>query len=502
MEVQKDYVVGKSKGADKGVHSLPIVFNGKSEEGVMSEVLNELNKLWAQLKPIHEEGFNKIIGSKLDNESVHEFPFNSSGEVSNMAFICNLSSIIIKAFSGTSRKLCCVVDDNGFILSWGEYKEIPLYDGGEFSPGVIPYVPITGSALIEQEIKSEFIEAYTGHNPDALTKISAFFNLNHYPQIIFPPQGFEGSFIAPELNSGNPLPEKVEALTSDFISDEKVNPPSFIMAVDLVGEEKTKVTSFRSYLRHFDELSNVEKERFYNTINWNLLSEDKSQVEDYIESVQPVLLGLIPEESFLDKIKLSIDTFSNQPEGGTLADMFGITHNIARAKGWYDKPQRNIGEMLMLIVTELTEAFEGFPDANYGEEIADVFIRLFDLAGYMGFQYFGQSSQFSEFAINSSIKLNLSKIEEINSVSTHVKVNIRDYKDFGYELFKCIDHLSRMMELIRLKIFSPPKFYMSLNTLFFHLLDICLIFKIDIYQEIITKTNVNLKRPYKHGKTR
>ena len=75
-------------------------------------------------------------------------------------------------------------------------------------------------------------------------------------------------------------------------------------------------------------------------------------------------------------------------------------HEIAKEKGWYDGEGRNIGEALMLIVTEAAEAMEdvrvgrmvtvhilesgnickpeGFPI-----EIADILIRCLDLCGYL-----------------------------------------------------------------------------------------------------------------------
>ena len=72
-------------------------------------------------------------------------------------------------------------------------------------------------------------------------------------------------------------------------------------------------------------------------------------------------------------------------------------HGQARAAGWWtdletgkDK-KRNIGEALMLVTTELSEALEGHRKSlhdphlpsrdNYTVEIADALIRLFDLAG-------------------------------------------------------------------------------------------------------------------------
>jgi NTP pyrophosphatase (non-canonical NTP hydrolase) len=79
------------------------------------------------------------------------------------------------------------------------------------------------------------------------------------------------------------------------------------------------------------------------------------------------------------------------------------SHNTVKEKGFWDK-ERNVGEMLMLIVSELGEALEAHRHdkfANFGkpietdfkdwfeknikdsfcDEIADVFIRLGDLCG-------------------------------------------------------------------------------------------------------------------------
>lgn len=67
----------------------------------------------------------------------------------------------------------------------------------------------------------------------------------------------------------------------------------------------------------------------------------------------------------------------------TLSELTKHCHDTAVEKGFWDK-ERNIGEALMLIVTELAEAMEGHriqDDANFKEELADAFIRLFDLCG-------------------------------------------------------------------------------------------------------------------------
>ncbi len=67
----------------------------------------------------------------------------------------------------------------------------------------------------------------------------------------------------------------------------------------------------------------------------------------------------------------------------TVKELSQLCHKIAKKKGFWDE-KRNIGEMLMLIVTELSEAMEAYrlvDKENFNEEIADTFIRLFDLCG-------------------------------------------------------------------------------------------------------------------------
>ena len=69
--------------------------------------------------------------------------------------------------------------------------------------------------------------------------------------------------------------------------------------------------------------------------------------------------------------------------GKSLNELSEICHSIAVEKGFWDNP-RNMGESLMLIVTELAEAMEAHriqDQENFKEEIADSFIRLLDLCG-------------------------------------------------------------------------------------------------------------------------
>lgn len=76
----------------------------------------------------------------------------------------------------------------------------------------------------------------------------------------------------------------------------------------------------------------------------------------------------------------------------TLRECTELCHRIAREKGFWDDP-RNTAEMLMLVVSELAEALEADRKgdrAGFAEEIADTFIRLFDLAGGLGIDVAGE----------------------------------------------------------------------------------------------------------------
>ena len=77
---------------------------------------------------------------------------------------------------------------------------------------------------------------------------------------------------------------------------------------------------------------------------------------------------------------------NTEVKGRSLNELAQLCHSIAVEKGFWEK-ERNIGEALMLIVTEIAEAMEAHrhkDNANFKEELADAFIRLFDLCGGLG----------------------------------------------------------------------------------------------------------------------
>lgn len=67
-----------------------------------------------------------------------------------------------------------------------------------------------------------------------------------------------------------------------------------------------------------------------------------------------------------------------------VAELIERAHVTARAKGFWDGPRENVAEKLALIATEVAEFQEATTPEEALEEIADVVIRTFDLAGYLG----------------------------------------------------------------------------------------------------------------------
>ena len=69
-----------------------------------------------------------------------------------------------------------------------------------------------------------------------------------------------------------------------------------------------------------------------------------------------------------------------------ITQLRNICHDYAVGQGFYDG-EVNIPEKLCLIHSEVSEALEALrgPDEenNIGEELADIIIRVFDLAGHL-----------------------------------------------------------------------------------------------------------------------
>jgi plasmid maintenance system antidote protein VapI len=85
---------------------------------------------------------------------------------------------------------------------------------------------------------------------------------------------------------------------------------------------------------------------------------------------------------------ITVDTYYKM--GVMIEQLVAQCHGAARANHWWDK-ERNVGELLCLIHSEISEAMEGHrKDANDEHiklqksitvELADALIRIFDLAG-------------------------------------------------------------------------------------------------------------------------
>ena len=82
----------------------------------------------------------------------------------------------------------------------------------------------------------------------------------------------------------------------------------------------------------------------------------------------------------------------------TVASLVSESHRIARSKGWWENPDKNVGELLALVHSEISEALEVYRDygvegltktwleadgkpEGFTIELADAIIRIADLCG-------------------------------------------------------------------------------------------------------------------------
>lgn len=95
-----------------------------------------------------------------------------------------------------------------------------------------------------------------------------------------------------------------------------------------------------------------------------------------------------------DTVKKTLINKANK----TISEWTKEVHENAKAHGWWENPRRE-GELLMLVTSEVAEAFEeirnghAMTETYYSEdgkmegvpsELADIVIRIMDLCGYYG----------------------------------------------------------------------------------------------------------------------
>lgn len=124
----------------------------------------------------------------------------------------------------------------------------------------------------------------------------------------------------------------------------------------------------------------------------------RKQLDDMIDESGSDELGFT--ESPLQQLLFAGSTAQQILDGLTESQL--LCHGLAARSGWWtsrltgkplDRSQINVGEKLMLIVSEVAEAMEGdrkdlmddkLPHRKMIEvELADALIRIFDLAGFL-----------------------------------------------------------------------------------------------------------------------
>lgn len=111
--------------------------------------------------------------------------------------------------------------------------------------------------------------------------------------------------------------------------------------------------------------------------------------------------GISGTRPFTDGRRKHVDKVSEEMIRDGVSVLVARCHGASRESGWYTDVEtgqpktRNVGEMLCLIHSEISEAMEGYrkslPDdklpgrSMIEVELADAVIRIADLAGYLRF---------------------------------------------------------------------------------------------------------------------
>jgi NTP pyrophosphatase (non-canonical NTP hydrolase) len=103
--------------------------------------------------------------------------------------------------------------------------------------------------------------------------------------------------------------------------------------------------------------------------------------------------------TFFELVDINFETYDDEYFKDSFNRLMWKCHNQAVDAGWWDNPDYNTAEKLMLIVSEIAEAMEGdrkvlkddkLPHREMIEvELADAVIRICDLAGKKGFDLGG-----------------------------------------------------------------------------------------------------------------
>ena len=143
-------------------------------------------------------------------------------------------------------------------------------------------------------------------------------------------------------------------------------------------------------------------------------------------------------------------------------------HLNACDHGWWET-ERPVPEILCLIHSEVSEAFEAFEnkdDENFAEEIADIAIRLADSAeGY-------------NIDLIDTIRLDLSEsvTESLCNINLAVSKALEAFRNHDKDDFEA-----------------------KFKYIFSVLAGVALEYKIDLESEILKKHEINKTRSYKHG---
>ena len=182
----------------------------------------------------------------------------------------------------------------------------------------------------------------------------------------------------------------------------------------------------------------------------------------------------------------------------TITELVNQCHANAKDKGFWDNP-RELGTMIALIHSEVTEALDAGSCAEFCEELADICIRIGDLCGGLGIDLEAVLKEIGQdIEAEHNLSVNTKEIRDIEKTFSSLPPDPNT--NSNTEKFACDIHKSLSYALEADRKNDKELFAVNIGWVFMSVFIWAASRGYAIKQNILTKMEKNKTRPRMHGK--